>query len=253
MGGYTAIVHEALSLIVRFRYTGLVTNAPRGKAARGICVTDSRYRVSALPIIYYFTHTIMTALLNKKILLSLGIIAFAAALAVGATIAAFSASDDITGNTLATATVSIAAAGVATGGFTVKPVDADDLVPGGVDEDEFQAEITNTSDVPLNLYMYLTSPTGGSCSKTKLAWQSYDVTTATVLFGYATAPTLITEPNFALLSTFDDISEKVLIASSTPPLGKVRVRQKVGLDTSATDDDAGGCVWTETFYGETVL
>lgn len=195
----------------------------------------------------------MTALLNKKILLSLGIIAFAAALAVGATIAAFTASDDIAGNTISTATVSISAAGDNAGGFLVKPIVATDLVPGGVSTGQpFQAKIQNTSSVPMNLYMYLTAPTGVSCPKTKLAWQSVDGNTLAPLFGYTSVPVLITDSNFAFLSTFDDISEKVQIGAAIPTGSFVYVRQKAGLDTTATNADIGSCVWTETFYGETI-
>lgn len=41
----------------------------------------------------------MTAILNKKVLLSLGVIAFIAAAAMGATYAAWSATGSIAGNT----------------------------------------------------------------------------------------------------------------------------------------------------------
>lgn len=194
----------------------------------------------------------MTTLLNKKILLSLGVIAFAAALGVGATIAAFTASDTITGNTIATATVRIDAAEVATGGATPKPVNASNLIPGEVDPHKYEAQITNNSSVPLNLYMYMTSSTGPACDKTKLAWQSTNSTGTTVLHGYTTEPTLITDSNFDFLSAMNTLTEKVLIASSTAPGATIIVRQKVGLDTTATNSDQGGCTWTDTFYGETV-
>lgn len=202
----------------------------------------------------------------KKILLSLGIIAFVAVAAVGATYAVWSASDTIEGNTVSTAQLSITASGVQGGTpvATPLPFTVSNMLPGMVTAQEERAIITNTSDVPLDLYMYLGGTGGTACSAMKLAWQSSHPNNG-VIDGYTSVPT---DPgdvdedgdnNFDLVySPLPDtglwgVGNKVLIAPADEfeHNEQVALRQVVGLATDAANSLQGqSCAWTLYFVAE---
>lgn len=211
----------------------------------------------------------MTAILNKRVLLAAGVIVAMAAAALGATYAAWNASDDVAGNTVSTAVLGISAAGAAGGsGVTVPlPFGATNVIPGTVTAPEERAVITNNSTIPLDLFMYWDAVTpsgaGNPCLMTKVAWQGAQAGTGVGLTGYPAGvpPTVVgasTDPagplgSFALLSVNTGYANKVKIADDAifGPGASVSMRQVAGFATDADyPANAGTCGWTTWFVGE---
>lgn len=206
----------------------------------------------------------MTAILNRRVLLAAGVIVAMTALTLGATYAAWTASDEIENNTVSTAVLSITAAGVpGSGGAQPLPFSETNLLPGFVSTPEERATITNGSPVELDLYMYVSDVVGPACDATKLAWQSSTAGGGPVWFGYTPGnePELVGtiagagDTNFALLSTLEGEGSKVLISDSAnfEPGEVIAMRQIVGFADDADQSlHAGGCTWTLNFVGETI-
>jgi len=205
----------------------------------------------------------MTAILNKRVLLAAGVIVAMASLALGATYAAWTASDDIAGNTLSTAVLGITAVGVpGSGGAQALPFNETNVLPGDVSSPLERAIVTNDSTVPLNLYMYVDGVVGPACGATKLAWQSR-LQGGPVYYGFAIAAVLddvgtiagAGDINFTLLSVLTAEPAKVLIADAAnfAPGASVVMRQAVGFaDDAIYGTHSGGCTWTLWFVGETI-
>ncbi len=207
----------------------------------------------------------MTAILNKKVLLAASVALAVAAVALGATYAAWQASSSITGNTVSTANLSITAIGAAgsTGNpADPKPINWTNALPNQVSSPEDRATVTNNSSVALDLYMYLevaSSSNPGACAATNLAWQSSVAGGGSVQFGYPAGPTP-TGPGtlgvgagyFKPVNSLEGIGGAVKIASSTV-FGNgavIAVREIAGLASDAAyPANAGSCVWTEHFVG----
>jgi len=216
----------------------------------------------------------MTAILNKKVLLAASVIVAVAAIALGATYAAWQAADTIDGNTVSTAVMSITAVGQQGGAQSTyaKPVLEEDVLPGFIN---FQADnsdqiarglVTNDSDIALDLWMYfvLTSGNPGSCDATQIAWQSSQPNSSNVLGGYAvgsepSAATTIAVADAASINgglstvtNYNGISGAVKVADDSyfVPGAEVAVRQ---IAAFATDADyglhSGSCTWDEVFVG----
>ena len=216
----------------------------------------------------------MTAILNKKVLLAASVIVAVAAIALGATYAAWQASDNIDGNTVSTATLSITAEGVQGGAESTyeKPVFEEEVLPGFIN---FQADnsdqiargiVTNDSSVALDLYMYfeLTGGNPGACEATQIAWQSSQPNSVNVLGGYAigaepNAATTIaaadaasTNGGLSTVTNYAGIANAVKIADDSyfAPDAEVAVRQIAAFATDADyPDHSGSCTWNEVFVG----
>jgi len=213
----------------------------------------------------------MTAILNKKVLLSAGAIVFTVAMLLTATYAAFTATANIDNNTLATANVSISAVGTANASSVVSPVNVSNVLPGYVapqQTGEYRTLVTNTSSVPLNIYMYVDSvtdtSTGDACDMTKIAYQSSLPNSSTIYYGYFPY-SVLTSPEYAdvnsatnyskffFLSELDDVVlEKVPVALNVAPGAQVAVRTVPAFATAATNANMGGCTWSQVYYGETI-
>ncbi len=86
----------------------------------------------------------------------------------GATLAVFSDTSEILGNTISTAQVDIDAHGESNNTTAPKPIDESGLVPGEW-TDWFRGIVYNKADsTNVRVYMYLSNVTGAACSKTNL-------------------------------------------------------------------------------------
>jgi hypothetical protein len=209
----------------------------------------------------------------KKILISLVLVVAVATVASVATYAVWNATANIDGNTIGAAQLSITAtaAGKSSPVADPLPFSAEGLVPGSVTTPELRAVISNDSDVPLNLYMYVEGIGGAACSATKIAWQSSRPGNG-VLNGYSATPfPPVLNPgqidgtdsslNFTNIYSASNVTNlwgidnKVLIADSADFENgdKVALRQIVGFATDADNSYQGtSCEWTLKFVAETV-
>lgn len=189
----------------------------------------------------------------KKILLSGGLIVAVAAVALGATYAAWSASTTIEKNTITTATLSLGK-----NGLIEKPIegaDAQNLLPGDY-TNWGRAGIHNTSSVPLKLFLkvHITGNPNNVC----------DVTNLELWTGHAETPA--SQPNesdrqisdgswtIAALAAGDPVE-----LTGNPPFAELQANwtqvfwQRAQLDADANNSYQGGaCEWTEEFIGETI-
>ncbi len=208
----------------------------------------------------------MTTLLNARMLLASGIIAAVAALALGATYAAWQASSSIAGNTVSTANLTITAIGASgsTGNpADPKPINWTNARPGQVSTPEDRATVTNGSSVALDLHFYLeiaSSSDAGACAATNVAYQSSVAGGGPVLVGYPAGPTPNVPGtigaggsfNFTPVNNLVGVSNAKKIADDSQfGLGAViAVREIAGLASDAAyPANAGTCVWTEHFIG----
>lgn len=216
----------------------------------------------------------MTSILNARVLLAGGVIAAVAALALGATYAAWQASDVIDGNTVSTASLSIDAYGAAAFGSGEKPVSETDVLPGHKGLPVDRAEIKNNSSIPLDLWFYVTdisdSGSPGACDATKIAWRASTPGDGSNWKGYGTAGDNTTYENtstvgnitdagnknggtFTLIGDFEGAVNAVKIAESNNGFGNgetIAMRQIAGFSSDAVyPDHSGTCTWTEVFVG----
>jgi len=214
----------------------------------------------------------MTAILNKKVVLSLGVMGFVAALAAGATYAAWQAQDTIEGNTVSTASLAIDAYGEAAYGSDVKPVFETDVLPGDKGLPVDRALIENDSSVPLDLWFYIQPVAGnpGACDATKIAWRASTPGDGSNFTGYGTAGDNATYENtsvvgnigdagnktggtFTLVSDFYGVGNAVKIADADNGFANgqtIAMRQIAGFASDASyPTHAGTCQWTEVFVG----
>ncbi len=209
--------------------------------------------------------------MNKKILLSGGIIAFVAAVALGATYAAWQAQAVIESNTVTTAQLAITAQGVQGGAESTyaKPVFEEGVLPGFINFQEDNGDqiargiITNDSSIPLDLYMYFKNVSGAACAATKVAWQSSEPNSVNVLGGYAIGnepdeageiadPANPDAGELALVSAYAGPANAVKIADADYFVkgAEVAVRQIVAFATDAPNNLQGkNCIWKEVFVG----
>ncbi len=219
----------------------------------------------------------MTAILNKKVILAVAMIVAVVAVAMGATYAAWQASDYIADNEVTTATLAIDAVGAAAFGSDEKPVFETNVLPGHKGLPVDRAEITNNSSVPLDLWFYITDVVGtpGACDATKIAWRASTPGNGANWKGYGTAIDGTTYENtsvvgnitdtgsttagtFTLINQFVGVGNAVKIANATstnPALGfgpgqKIAMRQIAGFAQDASyPTHSGTCTWTEVFVG----
>lgn len=201
----------------------------------------------------------MSAILNKKVLLASSVILAVAAAALGATYAAWQASDDITGNTVSTVTLGITAEGAAGFGLDASPIVFTNATPGDISAPADRATIRNDSSVALDLWMYRV-PTG-TCTATKVAWRAGVAGSGVFDFGYLGAtPTVVgnkdgsggTGDNFELVGAHFDGPTAVKLADDSKflPGVSIALQEIAGLaDDAAYPADAGSCTWTEIFVG----
>jgi hypothetical protein len=194
----------------------------------------------------------MTAILNKKVILAASMIVAVAAVALGATYAAWQGSAQIAGNTVSTVSMDILATGVAAYGQSAAPLVWEGAVPGETTDPMTRAEITNDGSTPMDLYMYLV-PTG-TCTATKMAWRSGVVGTGVFDYGFLGAvPTNVGtkagagDSNFALVSAINT-PVKIADDSKFTPGAVIALQALAGFATDADyPADAGTCVWVEHF------
>lgn len=209
----------------------------------------------------------MTAILNKKVLLAGSVIVAVAAAALGATYAAWQAAATIDGNTVSTATMSITAVGAQGGApnTVAKPVDEEDVLPGFISfpapENVARGLVTNNSSVALDLYMYFDNIVGDACDATKIAWQSSQPNSTTILGGYAigSEPTVagligdMSDPDLgelSLVGAYAGVGNAVKIADDSYFVNgaQVALRQISAFASDASyPDHAGSCTWDEIF------
>lgn len=195
---------------------------------------------------------------------------FVAALALGATYAAWQASDTISGNTVSTATLKIDAYPNAAFGSDVKPVFATNVLPGDKSMPADRAEIKNESTVALDLWFYVDNLAGGgACDAVKLAWRastpgdgsnykgygpsasdlSYETTS--VVGNMASGNKNVGE--FAPLNSFVGAVNAVKIADYDNGFGPnqiIAMRQVAGFaQDAAYPANSGTCTWTEYWVG----
>jgi len=207
----------------------------------------------------------MTKIINVRVLLSAGVIVAMAAAAIGATYAAWTASDDIAGNTLSTANVSLTAVGLAGSGGVANPLPFGEtnVLPGDVSSPVERAVVTNDGSVALDLKMYVDNVTGPACEATKIAWQSRSIVSGgpnVNLLGYTTDPVIVGsyggpsgDTNFTRLADITGVGQAVLVASAADfEAGeKIAMRQLAGFANDAVQaQHSGGCSWTLYFIGE---
>lgn len=200
----------------------------------------------------------MTNILNARVLLAVAAIVAVAALALGATYAAWQATDSISGNTVSTASLSITAAGAAAYSLDASPIEWENALPGETSAPANRAEITNNSSIALDLYMYL-EPVAGTCTATKLAWRSGVAGSGIFDYGYLGAePTNVGtkagagDDNFELVGALAGVANHVMVADSTKfvPGAVIALQEIAGIATDADyPADAGTCEWTEVFVG----
>lgn len=213
----------------------------------------------------------MTSILNTKVLLSAGVIVAVAAALLGTTYAAWSTSGSIAGNTVGAAQLSMTVTpeGKSDPLAVPLPFSVSNMLPGMTTSPEERAVIKNTSNVPLELYMYVEGAGGAACAATKIAWQASHPGNAPFA-GYTTIPTTpgnvdgagtpATSNNFRLVYSgsylnFWGIGNKVLIAPASEfgPNQEVALRQVVGFANDADNSLQGtGCQWTLYFVAQTV-
>jgi predicted ribosomally synthesized peptide with SipW-like signal peptide len=224
-------------------------------------------------LIIFISVVFMTAILNKRVLLAGAVIAAVAALALGATYAAWQASDSITGNTVGTAELAIDAVGVAVPGTDPKPIIASNILPGWKSPAAERAEITNNSTVPLDLYFYVENLVGepGACDAVALAWRAstpgdgsnflgygttgdvatYEATLAGTIASYTPDP--VTPGLLTLIENLEGPANAVKIANANNGFGPdqtIAIRQLAHFATDAAyPTHAGTCTWTEVFVG----
>lgn len=178
----------------------------------------------------------------RKIVLSLVTILAAVAMVAGATSAVFSATDSIPGNTITAATVTLDAHNYSGN----KPIGVvlTKLIPG-MWTPEGRAELYNTGNTDVKVYMSVANMTGVACDKVNLkvytGWAGGDEHVRTVydykLDWLTTNRQEVTgNPPFALLG---------------PNWSQV-IWQKAQLDATADNTYQGDtCTWEEVFTAET--
>lgn len=199
----------------------------------------------------------MTNVLNVRVLLAVGVIAAVTAGALGATYAAWQASDIIEGNTVSTVELEITAAGAAGYGLDDSPIEWTGALPGEMSSPVDRAEITNGSSVALDLWMYRV-PTG-VCTATKVAWRAGIAGSGIFDFGYlGAAPTVVGpkagagDDNFALVGAHTDGATALKVADDSKfvPGAIIALQEVAGLaDDADYPADSGVCEWTEVFVG----
>lgn len=158
--------------------------------------------------------------------------------------AVFSATSDITSNIATSGTVSLLAHNF-TGNKPIGTI-ATYLAPGQSTPDG-RAELYNTGNLPVKLYMYLDGVTG-TCDKTWL----------TVQTGYAggneTQRTVTSQliPSLTGSSNRVEVTGNPPFATLGPNISQV-IHQYASLDSSADNSYMGtSCSWTEVFVAESV-
>jgi predicted ribosomally synthesized peptide with SipW-like signal peptide len=200
----------------------------------------------------------MVGILNKKVLLAGSVVVAMAALALGATYAAWQASDSIEGNTVSTVELEITAAGAAGFGLDDSPIEWTGANPGDISSPVDRATITNDSSVALDLWMYRVP--SGVCTATKVAWRSGVAGSGIFDYGYlGAAPTVVGDKdgtnagdNFALVGAHTTGGTALMVADSTKftPGAVIALQEMAGLaDDADYPADAGTCTWTEVFVG----
>ncbi len=214
----------------------------------------------------------MTAILNKKVLLAASVIVAMTALVLGATYAAWQATDGIEGNTISTAVLGITAEGVAAYGSESKPIIETEVLPGFKSSPAERAEVTNDSSMELDLWFYIDPVSGnpGACDATKIAWRASTPGDGSNWMGYGTAIDNTTyetgssvgnvgdagDPDngtFTLVSAFYGAANAVKIADGSNGFGPGEVIAMRQMGGFAEDADYGlhngECAWTEVFVG----
>lgn len=160
-----------------------------------------------------------------------------------ATRAVFSTSDNIPGNTISTARVSLDAHNFSGN----KPIGSivEKLVPGQWTQ-EGRAELYNTGDAALRVYMHVEDVAGEACDKVNLkvftGWAGGDEHVRTV-YDY--------NINW-LLTNRVEVTGDPPFATLLPNWSQV-IWQKAQLDSSADNGYQGkSCTWNEVFYAESV-
>lgn len=188
--------------------------------------------------------------MNKKIIISLSVIAAVGAIVAGGTYAVWTAQDTIEGNTVGTATLGLNINEEGGVGAVPKPVNASNLLPGqwapgpGYFE-EYRAVITNQSTVPVNISMYvtITNETKDMCDYVLLNMRRNP-------FSEPYNTVIITGTS---IDSLEGVDKKVSVQGEIASGGMVTVREKVQLDENAPDAAQGGtCEWTEVFLAETL-
>jgi predicted ribosomally synthesized peptide with SipW-like signal peptide len=211
----------------------------------------------------------MTTLLNARVLLASGVIAAVAALALGATYAAWQATSSIEGNTIGTANLEIEAEGVSAYGSETKPITASNILPGWESDPAERAEITNNSSVALDLWFYvepLASSTPAACDAMALAWRASTPGDGSNAMGYGDAYEGTEVGNigdhsgvdtdtgaFSLVDNYTGVANAVKIADADDGFGPgqvIAIRQIAGFaEDAAYPTNSGSCEWTEVFVG----
>ncbi len=177
----------------------------------------------------------------KKIIFSLSIMTLVAVVLVGGTMAVFSDSELISGNTVGAASVVLTLDDSAE---LSKPIEAENLLPGQRSE-VFEVEVINDSTVPANAYMYVEnlsgeapdSETDNSCQVTDLEVWVED-RSGVKYHGPVTGAT---------------IDDRILLAENLEAggNGQVTVYQQARLNPEVGDEYQGSsCVWDEVFVLE---
>lgn len=163
----------------------------------------------------------------------------------GASKAVFSASDTIPSNILTAGTVSLDAHNYSGN----KPIGTivESLAPGQWTS-EGRAELYNTGNLPVKLYMYVDDVTGGACGKTNLAvytgFAGGDEHARTVLYQSI--------PNLTGAGNRIEVTGNPPFATLGENISQV-IWQKAQLDSSADNAYMGlGCSWTEYFVAESL-
>ncbi len=173
------------------------------------------------------------------------IVVASTAMVVGSSKAVFSASSNITNNITTSGTVNILAHSF-TGNKPIGTI-ATYLAPGQSTPDG-RAELYNTGNLPVRLYMYLDGVSGSACNKTWL----------TVQTGYAggneTQRTVTSQliPNLSGSTNRVEVTGNPPFTTLGPNISQV-VHQYATLDSTADNSYMGeGCSWTEVFVAESV-
>ncbi len=197
----------------------------------------------------------MTAILNKKVILAASMIVAIAAVALGATYAAWQGSAQIAGNTVSTVSMDISATGMAAYGQSAAPLVWEGALPGETTDPMTRAEISNDGTTPMDLYMYLVP--SGTCTATKMAWRTGVVGSGIFDYGFLGAvPTNVgtkagvgADSNFMLVSAINT-PVKIADDSKFTPGTKIALQALAGFATDADyPADSGSCVWVEHFIG----
>ena len=194
----------------------------------------------------------------KKIIFNLAIIGVVAAVAVGGTYAAWTASTSIEGNTISTASVSLSKTGI-----VKKPLTGYNMYPGDYTEGA-RVGIYNEGSVDLKLYMHAedlsdTSP-DGICDNTLLSLYT----------GHAGVTPSVDGDGKIINGQYNE-AERYIITKSVlewsnqeeltgyPPFEELGANitqviwQQAQLDPDASNDLQGQtCTWTEVFTGESM-